>query len=64
MHRFLRRLKISFLNTNLDKSQIIAGGVGEQVKNIVIECTGFQEGVLPLKYLGVPITSGRLSKVE
>ncbi|KAJ8434067.1 hypothetical protein Cgig2_026557 [Carnegiea gigantea] len=62
--RFLRRLKISFLNANLDKSQIITGGVEEQAKNIVLECIGFQEEVLPLKYLGVPITLGRLLKVE
>ena len=29
-----------------------------------LEVTGYREGELPMKYLGLPITASRLSKIE
>ena len=55
--------EVSGLVANMEKSQVITGGVEEQIKNLILKSTGFQ-GVLPLKCLGVPIATGRMSKVE
>lgn len=31
------------------------------VKNQALECTGFQEGGLPIKYLGLPLLATKLN---
>jgi len=52
------------LKANLDKSQIIFGGECIALQKECLEVTGFAEGKLPFKYLGMPITASRLTKVE
>ncbi|XP_074265530.1 uncharacterized protein LOC141587968 [Silene latifolia] len=49
------------LQMNSMKSNIYFNGVHHSVKADIIEVSGFVEGTLPFKYLGVPIVSGRLS---
>ncbi|KAL0331204.1 UNVERIFIED_CONTAM: hypothetical protein Sangu_1665900 [Sesamum angustifolium] len=43
------------------KSQIILSRAVQQERQQIIDSLGFQEGVLPVKYLGVPLTSSRLT---
>ena len=52
------------LKANLDKSQIVFGGNCQFVHQECLNLTGFGEGHLPLRYLGMPITASRLSKME
>lgn len=52
------------LKANLDKSQIVFRGECTAMQKECLEVTGFAEGKLPLKYLGMPITASRLTKVE
>ena len=52
------------LRANAHKSQIVFGGCSEELQTHCIETTGLQQGTFPLKYLGVPITASRLSKIE
>jgi len=47
------------LKVNQTKSQMAFGGCSP-----LLEVTGFQEGSLPLKYLGMPMTVSRLTKLE
>ena len=52
------------LKANLDKSSIIFGGNCSLSQQACLDITGFNEGKLPFRYLGHPITSSRLSKGE
>ena len=52
------------LEANLHKSQIFIGGCSPTLHNHCLLASGFQEGALPMKYLGVPITASRLTKLE
>ncbi|KAG8383331.1 hypothetical protein BUALT_Bualt04G0001400 [Buddleja alternifolia] len=45
------------LQANLRKSQIICGGLGKEEKTQILRATGFVEGTMPMRYLGVPLTS-------
>ncbi|KAJ4977303.1 hypothetical protein NE237_002409 [Protea cynaroides] len=45
----------SGLSINRDKSTILMGGVNPSTKLSLIDCCGFPEGSLPVKYLGVPL---------
>ena len=61
----LQRFSLSVsLEANLHKSQIFLGGCSPSLRNQCLRTSGFQEGTLPKFYLGIPITSGRLSKLE
>ncbi|KAK4381922.1 hypothetical protein Sango_2921400 [Sesamum angolense] len=55
---------LSGLNVNPAKSQIILSRAAQQNKQQLIELLGFQEGFLPVKYLGVPLTSSRLTVAD
>ena len=52
------------LQSNQSKTQIVFGGCNTHLQQQYLQITGFQEGGLPLKYLGIPITTSRLSKLE
>ncbi|KAL0292016.1 UNVERIFIED_CONTAM: hypothetical protein Sangu_3258200 [Sesamum angustifolium] len=52
---------LSGLNVNPEKSQIILSRAVQQERQQIIDCLGFQEGFLPIRYLGVPLTSSRLT---
>ncbi|XP_074290450.1 uncharacterized protein LOC141617164 [Silene latifolia] len=42
------------------KSEVVFNGVDDNLKADIIQVSGFQEGTLPFKYLGIPIQPGRL----
>ena len=52
---------LSGLQVNRRKSAALMAGVSENVKNDILSTTGFVMGRLPLKYLGVPLISTRLT---
>ena len=45
--------KVAGLKANLDKSQIACGGCNSQLQQQCLEVTGYKEGSLPMRYLGV-----------
>ncbi|XP_074297176.1 uncharacterized protein LOC141627869 [Silene latifolia] len=49
------------LQMNSMKSNIYFNGVASSVKLDILQVSGFSEGSLPFKYLGVPISTGRIS---
>ncbi|XP_070045867.1 uncharacterized protein [Nicotiana tomentosiformis] len=51
--------KASRLVANNDKSSIYFGGVANDIQWEIIETLGFMKGVLPIKYLGVPLSTNR-----
>lgn len=52
------------LHANMTKSRIYFGGCDALRQNQCLSVLGFQEADLPISYLGVPITAGRMSKLE
>ncbi|KAK9723626.1 hypothetical protein RND81_05G013500 [Saponaria officinalis] len=50
----------SGLQANLDRMSIYFGGVSTTVRQQILEFAHLAEGAFPFKYLGVPLTSGRL----
>lgn len=52
------------LQANHAKSQTVFGACTLPLQHQCFDITGFQEGTLLTKYLGVPITASRLSKLE
>lgn len=52
------------LKANLHKSQVVIGGASAELQNRCIRVTGLQDTQFPLKYLGVPITTSQLTKIE
>ncbi|GJY19322.1 hypothetical protein Tco_0390813 [Tanacetum coccineum] len=51
---------VSGLKPNYDKSTIIFGSIKEEDKQDILECVPFKVEHLPIKYLGVPLTSKRI----
>ncbi|XP_074300151.1 uncharacterized protein LOC141631368 [Silene latifolia] len=49
------------LQMNSLKSNIYFNGVASRVKSDILQISGFSEGALPFKYLGVPISARRLT---
>ncbi|XP_074277525.1 uncharacterized protein LOC141601153 [Silene latifolia] len=56
--------KASGLAMNNAKSEIFFNGVPEDIREGIKQVTGFREGTMPFRYLGVPIKAGRLTKKE
>ena len=54
----------SGLQANQTKSQAIYGGCNSTTIEACNQITGFREGGLPLKYLGITLSSSRLTKIE
>ncbi|XP_074289322.1 uncharacterized protein LOC141614477 [Silene latifolia] len=54
----------SGLKVNAAKSEVVFNGVTTSLKDDIIQVSGFQEGNLPFKYLGVPIQPGRLLRKD
>ncbi|KAJ6941863.1 hypothetical protein NC652_007817 [Populus alba x Populus x berolinensis] len=52
---------LSGLEINHSKSQVFVSGVAEALKTDIINCLAFRLGSLPVKYLGVPLISSRLT---
>ncbi|XP_060201738.1 uncharacterized protein LOC132630180 [Lycium barbarum] len=54
----------SGLIANQSKSSIYFGGVPEPIKQSIIQTLGFSIGKLPFKYLGVPLSSKKLTVAQ
>jgi len=52
------------LKGNIQKSQMVFGGTSHDLQTKYMEVTGLSECSLSLKYLGVPVTASRLTKME
>ena len=51
----------SGMQVNKQKSVVFLVGIKDSVKDIILGMTGFSLGSLPMKYLGVPLISSKLS---
>ncbi|GJS94082.1 putative reverse transcriptase domain, reverse transcriptase zinc-binding domain protein [Tanacetum coccineum] len=54
--------RISGLKPSMEKSLIFFGNVPDPIKASILDIMPFSIGTLPIKYLGVPLISSRLSK--
>ncbi|KAL0288758.1 UNVERIFIED_CONTAM: hypothetical protein Sradi_7089700 [Sesamum radiatum] len=52
---------LSGLHTNPQKSQLIISKAASGIRDSLLTTLGFQEGHLPVRYLGLPLISARLS---
>ncbi|XP_020242621.1 uncharacterized protein LOC109820840 [Asparagus officinalis] len=55
---------VSGLEENLAKCSVYFSGVDDNIKNQICDFLGFKEGVLPMKYLGLPLSAKGLSYVD
>ncbi|KAL2224531.1 UNVERIFIED_CONTAM: hypothetical protein Sindi_3020800 [Sesamum indicum] len=53
--------EVSGLRLNVQKSHLIISRSAQELKDQMLEILGFQEGHLPMRYLGLPFISSRLS---
>lgn len=61
MTTFNKFSTLTGLRANPDKCQVFFGGVCEQEQLAILDETSFVAGTLPIKYLGVPLASRKLS---
>ncbi|XP_059294629.1 uncharacterized protein LOC132047628 [Lycium ferocissimum] len=52
------------LAANSDKSSVFITGVKDNVKERLLEITGFVAGTFPIKYLGLPLSHKKWSKMQ
>lgn len=52
--------RVSVLEANMAKSHVFFGGVSELLLQEILVILGFQVGLLPVKYLGMPLTSRKI----
>ncbi|XP_047264686.1 uncharacterized protein LOC107864894 [Capsicum annuum] len=55
---------VTGLVANMEKSNIILACMEENVKTQLMSLTGFSQGTLPIKYLGLPLSSKKWSKLD
>ena len=51
----------SGMQVNKQKSAMVLSAIDDSVKDAILDMTGFRLGSLPMKYLGVPLISSKLS---
>jgi hypothetical protein len=56
--------KLSGLNINLAKSSLYMSGIDGRLRSSIVEMIGIQETSLPVRYLGVPLISSRLTHTD
>jgi len=56
--------KVARLRANLEKSPIVCEGCNSQLQQQCLELIGYNDGCLPMRYLGVPITVSKLRKLK
>ncbi|CAN1181431.1 LINE-1 retrotransposable element ORF2 protein [Linum perenne] len=56
--------QLSGLRFNPEKSYIYTAGVSDEVEDDLATVSGFCKGSLPFRYLGVPLTAGKLRKCD
>lgn len=54
----------SGLNVNPQKTQVYFGAVPEETKQQILQGLGFIEGKLPVRYLGLPLISAKLTRTD
>ncbi|XP_074291935.1 uncharacterized protein LOC141618753 [Silene latifolia] len=64
MKAFISFSNASGLQMNNTKSEIFFNGMKEELQKDILSVTGFQEGKMPFRYLGVPIQPGKISKKD
>ncbi|KAH0723423.1 hypothetical protein KY289_006467 [Solanum tuberosum] len=52
------------LEANLEKSSVFLVGVDEDTRNQILARTGFSVGEFPIKYLGLPLSPKKWTKIE
>ncbi|XP_020264639.1 uncharacterized protein LOC109840410 [Asparagus officinalis] len=55
---------VSGLDANLSKCSVYLSGIEEGIKAQICSYLNFSEGVLPMKYLGLPLSTKRLSYID
>lgn len=61
---FSKFSKDSGLQANLHKSEVYVAGVTCDVVEYILEVLGIPKGIFSVKYLGVPLTTRKLSYIE
>ncbi|XP_060170346.1 uncharacterized protein LOC132601264 [Lycium barbarum] len=61
---FLNFSAASGLQENLGKSSIYFGGVSQDIRSQILQQLGFSLGELPFKYLGIPLSSKKLTIMQ
>ncbi|XP_070006706.1 uncharacterized protein LOC142162167 [Nicotiana tabacum] len=61
---FLKFSRASGLQANPDKSSVYIAGINERMKELILEELGYNEGILPFKYLGVSLAPKKLSNQQ
>lgn len=56
--------KISGLKPNVSKSNVFFGNVATGIQQSILSITGFSNGSLPFRYLGLPLIAGKLTAQE
>ncbi|WMV57688.1 hypothetical protein MTR67_051073 [Solanum verrucosum] len=56
--------RVTGLVANLDKSNIFVAGVDDAMKEQILQLTGFTLGDLPIRYLGLPLSSKKWTKID
>lgn len=62
--RFQSFSKVSGLIANLSKSSVYYGGVTHEVQNEIHNLLGISKGELPIRFLGIPLSTKRVSVVQ
>lgn len=52
------------LVANIEKSNLFMAGVDASTKEKLLNMTGFSEGSFPIRYLGLPLSPKKWSKIE
>jgi hypothetical protein len=55
---------LSGLKSNPKKSSFLCSGISERIKHVLLDDLGMNEGLFPVRYLGVPLISSRLSAAD
>ncbi|GKV27354.1 hypothetical protein SLEP1_g36534 [Rubroshorea leprosula] len=56
--------KVSGLRVNYAKSELFCCGLSTSHTQLLVEKFGFKIGTLPVRYLGVPLITGKLAKMD
>ncbi|XP_057248240.1 uncharacterized protein LOC130590220 [Beta vulgaris subsp. vulgaris] len=54
----------SGLSASKEKTAVYFGNVTDEVQARIVQATGFQKGTFPFRYLGIPMTSKRITKAD
>ncbi|XP_060212045.1 uncharacterized protein LOC132639621 [Lycium barbarum] len=55
---------VNGLQANLEKSSVYFGGVNQTVQDNILQHLGYTHGELPFRYLGIPLSSKKLSLLQ